>query len=280
MGTQWGKSDAASNSVIWAPTSVKLSPNTTNRNNLYSNVTPDAFITGVTEGMFGVDPTEIAVSAGNVAQIIITSGGSGYTGNATVSFSGGGGTSASANAFANLSTGKVTLVNITAAGSGYTTNPNVAIAAPSLIVFNGNTAVSGNTITLTSANSKFAVGDALTYAGNATSTPVGLTDSTLYYVSFANSTKIALSATPGGANLTISPASGDSTTANGATFRGTTATAAAVVGGAKNKGVAHAGWVLRTVGSGGRAGRVQYETLVAMGSIATDGSDDSILPDA
>ncbi len=33
----------------------------------------------------------------------------------------------------------------------------------------------------------------------------------------------------------------------------------------------HAGWVLRKVGSGGRAGRVTYETLVAMGSMVADG---------
>jgi len=47
------------------------------------------------------------------------------------------------------------------------------------------------------------------------------------------------------------------------------------------KGAAHTGWVLRTVGSGGRAGRVQYETLVAMGgNLSTDASDDAILPDA
>lgn len=42
---------------------------------------------------------------------------------------------------------------------------------------------------------------------------------------------------------------------------------------------AHAGWNLRTVGQGGRAGRVFYETLVAMGSLSGDGSDDSILAD-
>ena len=47
-------------------------------------------------------------------------------------------------------------------------------------------------------------------------------------------------------------------------------------GGAK---VAHAGWVLRTVGSGNRAGRVQNETLVAMKTISTDGSDDAVIPD-
>ena len=38
--------------------------------------------------------------------------------------------------------------------------------------------------------------------------------------------------------------------------------------------VTHAGWVRRTVGTGGRAGRIQYETLVAMGSITGDQADD------
>jgi hypothetical protein len=42
----------------------------------------------------------------------------------------------------------------------------------------------------------------------------------------------------------------------------------------------HAGWVLRTVGEGGRAGRVIEETLVAMGSMDSDGSDDTVYPDA
>lgn len=58
-----------------------------------------------------------------------------------------------------------------------------------------------------------------------------------------------------------------------------------------DKGVSHAGWVLRTEGSGGRAGRVQYETLVAMGSLGAqtaaygtpanpkDAADDTTIPD-
>jgi hypothetical protein len=41
----------------------------------------------------------------------------------------------------------------------------------------------------------------------------------------------------------------------------------------------HSGWVLRKEGTGGRAGRVTYETLVATGSIATDNSDDTWFPD-
>ena len=41
----------------------------------------------------------------------------------------------------------------------------------------------------------------------------------------------------------------------------------------------HAGWVLRKEGTGLRAGRVTYETLVAMGSMTLDTSDDSSFPD-
>jgi len=41
----------------------------------------------------------------------------------------------------------------------------------------------------------------------------------------------------------------------------------------------HAGWVLRTEGTGGRAGRVHIETLVAMSSISGD-SENTIFPDS
>ena len=44
---------------------------------------------------------------------------------------------------------------------------------------------------------------------------------------------------------------------------------------------AHAGWVLRTTGSGGRNGRVQEETLVTISKFKTDNnSDDTVYPDA
>jgi hypothetical protein len=47
---------------------------------------------------------------------------------------------------------------------------------------------------------------------------------------------------------------------------------------------AHSGWVLRTAGTGGRAGRVKTEVLVAMGSMTGDGSasanDDTTFADA
>jgi hypothetical protein len=60
-----------------------------------------------------------------------------------------------------------------------------------------------------------------------------------------------------------------------------TATATASLGsGAGGTTLTHAGWVRRTVGTGGRAGRVNQEVLVAMGSMTGDQADDIQYPDA
>jgi hypothetical protein len=52
----------------------------------------------------------------------------------------------------------------------------------------------------------------------------------------------------------------------------------AIAGRAEGKKVTHSGWVLETVGSGGRAGRVQREVLVAMNTIGSD-AEDASFPD-
>jgi hypothetical protein len=359
--SQWGSSDAASNSVIWAPTSVKLAPTRTNANTLYGNTTADAFVAGQTVGMFAVDSTEEAVAAGGIASIVLTSAGSGYTGNTTVTISGGGGSSGAANAEANA-TGRIEIVNISNAGSSYENNPTVTIAAPTAITFNadgdlthdagfnalsgvanttefittstahtlsngdrvqylvaaGNTAVGGLTnaasyyvvsanstalkVANTSGGSALNItasvnetghtlrrldfiditsnvlqnGDQVTYKTAAGNTViVGLANNTSYYVVGANATGVYLSTANNGSRIALTPGANES----GHSLTGQTATAVAVVGGAKNKGIPHTGWVLRTEGTGGRAGRVQYEVLVA-GGIVSDGSDDTILPDA
>jgi hypothetical protein len=267
--------------------------------NMFGNTTQDAFVTGKAVGVFGVDATEMGIGGGPIAEVYVTTGGTGYGANAVVTLTFANGTTNALAVNSTVSTtnstrGRVTGMTINAAGSGYMVNPSLAIAAPALIVFNGNSGVNAtaDTISVSSANSRFQVGDGITYAGNVTSTPTGLVDKTLYYVSFANSSSLALSATSGGANIDIGKASGDNTTAGGATLQGVTATGYAVVGGAKSRGVTHAGWVLRTEGSGGRAGRVSYETLVAMGSLGAqtaaygtpalvaDASDDAQLPDS
>jgi hypothetical protein len=43
--------------------------------------------------------------------------------------------------------------------------------------------------------------------------------------------------------------------------------------------VTHTGWTLRTEGTGGRAGRVFYETLVAGGIVGDADKDDTVLPE-
>jgi hypothetical protein len=276
---QWGKNDAASNSVWWGVSGFNKTANSVNRTAFYDNVSRGAYITDLIVGQFGVDTGEVAVVNGPVVHVTVTSYGSGYSANATLSFSGGGGSGAAATGTVN-SVGKITTVNISNGGLSYETNPTVTVPAPTVIAVNGNTAVSGNTITLSNANSYFAVNDGVTISSNATSLPGGLTNGTRYFVVVANTTVIKLSTTTGGTPITLTKASGDNTTAGGFGLLGDTATAVAVVGGARNKGVAHAGWVVRKVGTGGRAGRVQYETLVAMGTITGDGNDDTVLPDS
>lgn len=286
---QWGNTDDAANSVLWATTAVNKTPNTTNQTALFGNTTVGAFTAGEVVGQFGLGVAEISVTGNTaVAQYIITNAGSGYNANAAVTVAN---TTGGANTLAANSTvaaGKVTA--LTANGTtirGYTAAPAVTIAAPALIIFNGNTAVTPNTTTgafiaISTANSFLAVGDKLVYAGNVTSTPATLTDTRPYYVSFANTSGIKLSDNPGTANINFAKASGDNTTAGGATLQGETATATAVLTGrGYTKGAAHTGWVLRTAGTGGRAGRVQYETLVAFGGdFSNDASDDAILHDA
>jgi hypothetical protein len=279
---QWGNTDDAANSVLWATAAVNLTPNTTNQTALFGNTTVGAFIAGEAVGQFGLDATEIRVS-GNAAvqQYIITNAGSGYAANATVSVANttGGANTLAANS--TVATGRVTAVTANATISGYTSAPAVTIAAPAARSFNANSAVTNATdaIAITTANSFFLAGDKVTYTvatGNTALT--NLVSGTDYFIKTSNTTAVTLATAPNGDTIDLTKG----LTETGHSLTGETATAVAVlteVG--YTKGAAHTGWVLRTVGTGGRAGRVQYETLVAMGgTFSTDASDDAILPDA
>jgi hypothetical protein len=263
--------------------------------NMFGNTTIGAFIPGAAVGVFGVDAAEMGVSSGNLAFAYVTNAGSGYAANATVTLTvTNGGSSGVVNAAANA-TGKISQLNISTAGSGYITAPTIAIAAPTAQTFNANSAVtagtgagSNNIIALATAGA-FVAGDQVTYTVAAGNTAIdGLTSGTTYFIQFANSTVVALATSSGGTRIALTKGA----TETGHTLQGITATGYVVAGGAKNEGVSHAGWTIRTEGSGGRAGRVQYETLVAMGSLGAqtaafgtpattaDASDDTLLPDS
>jgi hypothetical protein len=279
---QWGNTDDAANSVLWATTAVNLTPNTTNQTNLFGNTTVGAFTAGKAVGQFGLDVTEISVS-GNaaVAQYVVVNPGSGYAANAAVSVANttGGANTLAANS--TVATGRVTAVTANATISGYTSAPAVTIAAPAAQSFNANSAVTNATdaIAITTANSIFLAGDKVTYTvatGNTALT--NLTSGGTYYIKTSNTTAVTLATAPNGDTIDLTKG----LTETGHSLTGETATATSVLTeSGYTKGAAHTGWVLRTVGTGGRAGRVQYETLVAMGgTFSTDASDDAILPDA
>jgi len=261
---------------------------------MFVNTTPNAFLTGQAVGVFGVDATEMGFASGPIGLARVTYGGTGYSANATVTFTvTNGGSSAAANAFANTTAGyggKITAINITANGTGYIADPIITISAPSALNITANTTGVSNTtdtILLATANSRFQAGDRLYYGVPTGNTAIpNLTGNTFYYVTFANTTALALSTTLGGANVDI--ATTVAVAGETHTLTGDTATGVVMARGAKNGGVAHAGWVLRREGTGGRAGRVHYETLVAMGSLGAqtaaygtpattaDGNDDIV----
>lgn len=279
--SQWKNDDTAGNSVSWGPALVNKLANTGNKTDLFGNVTPDAFVTGQIVGVFGVSAAEAGSSNGTIHQqnIIFNHNGSGYGANGTITVSGGTGntTAAAGNAHAN-SSGRIDSILFTNNGVNYTSAPTITVSAPDPVAFNANSGVNDddNTIAISTANSLFLVGDRVQYLVAEGNTEVtGLSNGSYYYVVHANTTVIALSETLGGANVDISNTEIDET---GHTLTGETANVDVVL--SRGKHVAHAGWVKRTVGTGGRAGRVHMETLVAMGSMTGDASDDTVFKDS
>lgn len=282
MGKQWGNTNDAANSVLWATAYVNRTPNTDNQSALFGNTTVGAFTAGEAIGQFGLDVTEIRVS-GNaaVAQYIITNPGSGYAANAAVTVANTTGGANTQLANSTVAVGRVTAVTANLTVGGYTSAPTVTIAAPAARTFDANAAVTNasDAIALTTANSFFLPGDRVTYtvaAGNTALT--NLTSGATYVIKTSNSSAVTLAL--GINSPTIDLTKGLSETGHSLTGETATATAVLTERG-YTKGAAHTGWVLRTAGTGGRAGRVQYETLVAFGgNFSNDASDDAILPDA
>lgn len=267
---------------------------------MFANSTINAYRQDQAVGVFGLDPTEMSFTTGSTNGIFrVTSGGSGYGANAavTISFSNGYSNVSAVNSTANSTTnaGRITTLTSNQTIVNIALKPSLAIAVPASINITANSLGFSNTtdtIVVATANSKWQVGDRLFYGVPTSNTPIApLTGNAYYYVSFTNTSTIALSTTAAGANIDITDVR---TTAVGEvhTIKGDTATGLLIPSGAKFNGAAHAGWVVRTEGTGGRAGRVQFETLVAMGSLGqqgaafgtaasvTDAADDNIFHDS
>jgi hypothetical protein len=220
--------------------------------------------------VYGIDTTEIAVANGSLISIPVNFMGSGYTANAAVTVGGNGTANATANA-----TGKISAINVVLPGNSYSSPPSVTIAAPAARSFNANTSVASNGF-IAFATNVLQNNDIATYIAPSGNTALlELANNTAYYIVGSNSTGVYLATTLGGTALTLTKG----ITGELHTLTGETATAyAPVISGLANK-ITHAGWVRRVVGTGGRAGRIQFETLVASGSISGD-AEDTVAKDA
>jgi hypothetical protein len=228
--------------------------------------------TGDANKVFGVDSTEVHAGGDDVAEVAIVDGGSGYLEVPTVTFASG-----SQTATATIAGGKVTAITITGSGS-YASAPVVSIDVPRRTVATSGVSTSTDTITYTAHG--LSTGDAVKYYANGGTAIAGLTNATVYYANVTGANTFVLYDTLAHAQAGGATGKKDLTgTGNNAQYFDltgyTTATVRAALGsGAGGTQVTHAGWVRRTVGTGGRAGRVFYETLVASGSITGDQADD------
>ena len=204
-------------------------------------------------------------------------GGSSNVGNSSQTLTGD-----TATATATISGGVVTGITVTDVGSDYQSTPTVTVEVPKMTIPTGNVNASSNVITFTAHG--LSDGDQITYnqVGGGT-LMTNVTNGQTVFVRDKTDDTFKIAATEGGTAINIG--TGHSAQTFTIVTGATQATAVASLG-LGNDGdtntteISHVGWVKKTVGSGGRAGRVHYETLVAASSISGDAADDIALPDS
>lgn len=259
----WSNTDANTGVPKFAPSLVNLGNSQTNSDLVYANTTADAFISGATIGVFAVAPNETD-GQGNVSTITVSTSGDSAYGLPAVTVTGANTTQATATV--NV---KITGVTIQLAGTGYA-NGNTLFAHVGANTTSGvltitNVDENGNVlaVTISTAGKYSTITDAndVSFLAN-TASGSGFTAN----LRFGIESVTVNNAGEGYNRDTV----GATATANGIS---NTAFSVALTGQEGNEKGPLTGWNLRKEGSGGRAGRVQYECLVAMGSIG-GGSDD------
>ena len=225
------------------------------------------------------DTIKLATSLSNAqaGTAIDMTGGSSNVGNNSQTLTG-----TTATATASVSGGIVTGITVTAVGSDYQTTPAITVEAPKMTI--PTSAVNASTNVITFADHGLADTDQITYnqVGGGT-LMTNVTDGQTVFVRDKTDDTFKIAATSGGTAINIGTGHNAQTftiVTNAETATATASRGLGDDGDIDQREVAHIGWVKKTVGTGGRAGRVHYETLVAASSISGDASDDIALPDS
>lgn len=217
----------------------------------------------ISDALITVSTTELRTATANAT-------GTGYANNDTVTVQTGTGTKAILTVTTGAANTSVASLALTNRGS-YTVNPAQSVVATANTTGNGT----GLTVDLTLRAKIIAIANAGQYyavPSTLVANPVtggGGTGLTVDLSFGLDSTKVV----QGGYNYTSAP----TPTAIGNSVFGTVVMGARPGGGTA---ISHSGWVVKREGTGGRAGRVTYETLVATGSLAGDSAstDDTTVP--
>jgi hypothetical protein len=289
----WGNNDNAANAPYWAVSSAIMNsvavetsaaaPTAANVALLYGNTQFQAYTADQTIGLFLVDSTETTAGGDNVTDISLINYGSGYVEAPGVQIASGGG-AYDASATASISGGKVSNIAIANTGVGYTSDPVVTITQPVLTITTAKVITANDTIIYTAHGQANAA--ALVYNWGGSSNIGGLLNGSTYYASPLDANRFQLSTTAANAanGVVIDLTTTGQSTQYFNIVAGVRATAVSSRGLSQGQSGAehttHVGWNLKTVGAGGRAGRVQFETLVTLANPIGDGADDLSLPDA
>ena len=245
--------------------------------NLYGNVTPNAFVSKQAVGVFGVSSGEMVNAAsagithtgwnlrrqgtGPLVSAVVSNTGTDFRTGETAVVTGPTGSVNAALTFTANSTGSLTAVAVTNSGAGFNNTSSMTVSfnrEKRLIAFvvTGTPAGYSNTDTIRVSNGTVnATGTLVTNAAGEFASG----DTTVVLEGQFAQAQVS-------GNLVF-----EVLAANGAASNGTGVVVSGTLQNSADGSV--------TLTLGGRAGRVHWETLVA-GSITSDGSDDTILPDA
>lgn len=269
---QWGQNDNTSNSVIWAPATVKQAPNADNRDNLYQNNTPDAFVEGTTVGMYGVDEVEVSMAPYQLTSVSIVTPGAGvYVPGEILEIDDTGATSEADATITVVSTTVVAATvdeggteysngDIVTVVSGVGTEATLEVETDSDGIVTNLTVVSGGQYTENPTVSGAAVS-----GGDGSNLTVDLE---------LGISEVSINSV---GSYSVLPTDVETNSVSGSD-NGTGAEVAVTFAQVGAGAVTHTGWVVRRVGTGGRAGRIQTEVLVAGGIVTDNSDDDDVFP--